>query len=300
MDERQAGPGRPTHPGAYYATRMARVLAYIDQHLTQPLELAELAALVAFSPFHFHRVFLDWQGETPQAYIRRARMTRAAALLQYAPQSPIREVALLSGFTSPESFVRAFRSFFDVTPSSWRKSGLHSAPAQRLPPLQDAACAARVRLCYLPRMQVAYQRKIGPYGEDEARVWARLAELLREAGVGLDGACAMGIGLDDPRLTPPSHCRFDACVEIPASLRLPAHIPVKWIDAGMYAHLPLQPAEIMRHADKEAYWRWLFECWLPASRFDINSHPCFELYPGGIAQACGGVGELCLPVKKGR
>ena len=38
-----------------YTLRMSRVLEHIDQHLDQPLELADLARVAHFSPYHFHR-----------------------------------------------------------------------------------------------------------------------------------------------------------------------------------------------------------------------------------------------------
>lgn len=300
MGKRQTGPGRPIYPGEYYASRLGKVLAYIDHHLHQPLALAELAALVAFSPFHFHRVFLDWQGETPQAYIRRARLTRAAALLQYAPQCPVREVAQLSGFTSPEAFVRAFRAFFGHTPSGWRKSPPPAPRAAQLPDATALWCAQRVQLRFLPRRRVAYQRKIGPYGEQEAQLWQRLQQLLLQAGHACDSAaplCAIGIGLDDPRLTPAGRCRFDACIEIGAAQKLPVQIPLKWIGGGMHAVLPLPAEHPLGTDDKDAYWRWLFESWLPASGYAINSQPCFELYANGMPQAGGAGGALCLPLQ---
>lgn len=57
-------------PRAEYAQRMHRVHAYIDDHLGEALELADLAAVAHFSPFHFHRLFAAWHGETPAEYLR--------------------------------------------------------------------------------------------------------------------------------------------------------------------------------------------------------------------------------------
>jgi len=42
---------------AEYQARMHRVLAHIDTHLDEPLDLATLAGVAHFSPFHFHRLF---------------------------------------------------------------------------------------------------------------------------------------------------------------------------------------------------------------------------------------------------
>ena len=61
---------------AEYARRMNRVLDYIDLHLDQPLDLARLAGVANFSPFHFHRVFAAWMGETLGDYARRRRLEK--------------------------------------------------------------------------------------------------------------------------------------------------------------------------------------------------------------------------------
>lgn len=47
-----------------YADRMNKVLGYIDAHLDAPLNLEALAEVAHFSPFHFHRLFVAWFGET--------------------------------------------------------------------------------------------------------------------------------------------------------------------------------------------------------------------------------------------
>lgn len=47
-----------------YSRRMNHVLDYIDRHLDVPLELDTLAGIAHFSPYHFHRIFAAWLGET--------------------------------------------------------------------------------------------------------------------------------------------------------------------------------------------------------------------------------------------
>src|SRR6266851_1333326 len=51
-----------------------RVLEYIDRRLDEQLELDALAKVANFSPFHFHRLFTAWFGETLGDYMRRRRL----------------------------------------------------------------------------------------------------------------------------------------------------------------------------------------------------------------------------------
>ena len=59
---------------AEYNRRMHAVVDYIDRHLDQKLDLAALADVASFSPFHFHRLFRALMGEALGDYVRRRRL----------------------------------------------------------------------------------------------------------------------------------------------------------------------------------------------------------------------------------
>lgn len=60
-------------------------------------------------------------GETPGAHQRRVRLDRGAWLLLNS-QATVLEIALETGWESHETFTRAFRAQFGVTPSALRKN----------------------------------------------------------------------------------------------------------------------------------------------------------------------------------
>lgn len=103
-----------------YSRRMNRVLDYIDLHLGTPLALDELAGVAHFSPFHFHRVFAGWLGETLGDYLQRRRLAVGASMLAACPSDSVLSVAVTVGFGSGEAFARAFKRQFGCTPSAWR------------------------------------------------------------------------------------------------------------------------------------------------------------------------------------
>ena len=92
-------------------------MAYIDDHLEQPLDLEALAAVAHFSPFHFHRLFRAWTGETLGDYLRRRRVEMAALRLATQPRLGVLQVALAVGFGSGEAFTRAFAQRFGMSPT---------------------------------------------------------------------------------------------------------------------------------------------------------------------------------------
>jgi AraC family transcriptional regulator len=99
---------------------MHRVLEHIDKHLDQPLDLGTLAEVAHFSPFHFHRLFAAWMGETLGDYLRRRKIEVAAMRLVAQPRVPVLHIALSVGFGSAEAFARAFRARFGCSPTFWR------------------------------------------------------------------------------------------------------------------------------------------------------------------------------------
>jgi AraC family transcriptional regulator len=108
-----------------YIARINRVLDYIETNLAKPLTLEELAAVSCFSPFHFHRIFRAFVGETIGQHISRLRLEKAATLLFSTPEKSITTIALDCGFSSSATFARAFRETFGASASAWRES-IHS------------------------------------------------------------------------------------------------------------------------------------------------------------------------------
>ena len=92
---------------AEYERRIHRVMAHVDRHLDQPLDLEALAAVANFSAFHFHRLFRAWVGETLGDYLRRRRVETGALRLVTQPRTSVLEVALAVGFGSGEAFAIA-------------------------------------------------------------------------------------------------------------------------------------------------------------------------------------------------
>ena len=106
-----------------YDKRVNRVIDHVRAHLAEPLTLADLARVAAFSPFHFHRVFRAITGETLFGFIQRVRVERAAAALIGRHDASVLEIALDHGFASAATFARAFRTHFGMSATRWRAGG---------------------------------------------------------------------------------------------------------------------------------------------------------------------------------
>ena len=84
-----------------------RMQDYIEAHLEETIGLSDLAKVSVFSPWHSHRLFQEYTGLPPAAYIRRLRLAKAALRLKNE-NIHIIEVAFDLGFGSVDGFTRAF------------------------------------------------------------------------------------------------------------------------------------------------------------------------------------------------
>lgn len=94
---------------------LQKAFDYIESHLTEELEAADIAAQANYSSYHFQRVFGILCGYSLGEYIRMRRLTLAGSELASTDIKVI-DAALKYGYDSPESFGRAFSRFHGITP----------------------------------------------------------------------------------------------------------------------------------------------------------------------------------------
>jgi AraC family transcriptional regulator len=99
--------------------KLQRVLAFIEQHLAEPVRIERLAAAVHMSPFHFARLFKQATGQPPHAYLTARRVERAKELLSDACL-PLIHVAANVGFQTQGHFTEVFRRHAGMTPRHFR------------------------------------------------------------------------------------------------------------------------------------------------------------------------------------
>ncbi|MBP1994454.1 AraC family transcriptional regulator [Paenibacillus eucommiae] len=102
--------------------RMNGSLSYIEEMLTDEIDFKEVARLAACSEYHFTRMFSFLAGVTLSEYIRRRRLSKAALELQHSSIRII-DAAIKYGYSTPDSFTRAFRSLHGITPTEARRLG---------------------------------------------------------------------------------------------------------------------------------------------------------------------------------
>ena len=274
---------------AHHVRRLEGVVDHVDAHLDDNLSLERMAGVAAMSPFHFHRLFHAWAGETLGEFVRRRRLDVAAGRLRHCPDESVTAIALGCGFSAPEVFARVFRDHFGASPSQWRRLGVAHD-------VEPSASTHEVRVTREPACDLLFMRARGDFGAVAPALWSRFSRAVQT--LGLDDRPQWIMGLDDPGITPAARCRLDACVQLPAehastlsaAQMLQRRIPERWV-----ATLPYEgPPEGIAGA-----WRALLDDWLPQAPFQLAIGAFFERYdpadglPGGASVRC----RLGMPVE---
>lgn len=109
---------------------LARALAWLEQHLETPYDLASVAAAAAVSPRTLLRHFRQELGRSPLDQLHRMRCARARVMLEITLES-VPTIALACGYSDPHAFRRVFARHCGCTPSAYREAHALRAPRAR-------------------------------------------------------------------------------------------------------------------------------------------------------------------------
>lgn len=95
----------------------------VENNLKSDLNVADLAKQVGYSLYHFIRLFQGVTGSTPKEYINQRKLTEAAKEILIST-GKISDLAFDYHFNDYETFSRAFKRMFDITPTECRNHSI--------------------------------------------------------------------------------------------------------------------------------------------------------------------------------
>jgi AraC-like DNA-binding protein len=119
----------PTEPKEF----VAAAIAYLRQHLHEPVGMADLVRHVGFSRARMFDMFKAQTGLTPNDYLQRMRIEKAQEQLRQTKLS-VTEIGLAVGFSSAQYFSTVFARYTGVSPTRFRKGARSGGPS----PLADS------------------------------------------------------------------------------------------------------------------------------------------------------------------
>lgn len=138
-------------------------IGYIEDHLSEPLNLDTVAGAVHYSKYHLHRTFVKETGLTIHSYAQRRQLTEAAKLLVFSDK-PIIEIALTAGYESRQAFTAIFKEMYKKTPHQYRKEK-EFYPLQLRYRLQHVSVKDREPFCWKERITLAANEDISQWME---------------------------------------------------------------------------------------------------------------------------------------
>ena len=120
-----------------------------------PVDAADIAARLGTTEHHLRRMFSSLAGMPLSDYVRRRRMSLAAADL-VAPGEDLLTIAVRYGYGSAEAFGRAFRAVHGAGPGDVRRAGgpLRTQPRIRFHLTVEGSVPVDTRIAHLPAVRL--------------------------------------------------------------------------------------------------------------------------------------------------
>ncbi|MGF1698501.1 AraC family transcriptional regulator [Vibrio lamellibrachiae] len=281
-----------------YHQRLTPVIRHLEKHYNSALNLEEVAKLACLSPYHFHRIFKAVTSETLNDYLRRLRLENAANDLFYRKPA-ITNVALEYGFSSSQSLAKAFKQYFNLTPTqirqcesidtfssllksskighSLRKIGHASSSedsytAPELTKRSNNMTTETMEIQHFDAANLAYVRVNGPYGENYDPAIGKLYGWAGPNGFAQNGS--IFIYHDNPEITPDEKCRTDICLFVDEDTVPTNGIEAKPFSGGKYGVIRKTITDKSQYAST---WDLLMSQ-IVEQGIDSDDRPCFEFY----------------------
>ena len=254
-----------------YVQRINKVVAYINNHLDETLDLKTLANEAALSDFHFHRIFKALKGEAIGGYITRLRLEATARLLRYTALT-IEEIAFNIGYETPASLSKAFKKQYGISPTEYRTNkDTYIMKKEIINP--DLALKAP-KIVTLEPKNLIYVALTGAYGSlDYGKAYEQLWAVIKAQKLFTKGIESICISYDDPKITEGSLQRSDVCLAIHKSATPQEEVSCKTLAGGKYAVFFYQGCYENLSQVYDTAVRWVID-----HQYTLREEPFFEKY----------------------
>ncbi len=253
----------------HYLKRVQQGIDFVEAHLDTEIELSDVAKAAGLSQWHFQRVFRALTNETLKTYIRSRRFAKALDQL-LGTKLPILDIAMAAGYETQESFTRAFKSCFSITPGQYRAFGSRSLFVKKVEVDADYLRHIHRNVSLVPEvyeqraMQLVAVRTLF-YGIDSEKnnlakklppLWASFLERLGEVPHAVPGVC---YGVVSPLRDSSDQLQYFAAIEVSQkAVLLPAGMLALEVPGARYAKFGHQgPAQGIDNTVNYIYSSWL-------------------------------------------
>ena len=254
-----------------YIQRINKVVAYINNHLDETLDLKTLANEAALSDFHFHRIFKALKGEAIGGYITRLRLEATARLLLYTALT-IEEIAFNIGYETPASLSKAFKKQYGISPTEYRTNKDTYIMKKEI--INPDLALKTPKIVTLEPKNLIYVALTGAYGSlDYGKAYEQLWAVIKAQKLFSKGIESICISYDDPKITEGSLQRSDVCLAIHKSATPQDEVSCKTLAGGKYAVFFYQGSYENLSQVYDTAVRWVID-----HQYTLREEPFFEKY----------------------
>ena len=254
-----------------YVQRINKVVAYINNHLDETLELKTLANEAALSDFHFHRIFKALKGEAIGGYITRLRLEATARLLRYTALT-IEEIAFNIGYETPASLSKAFKKQYGISPTEYRTNKDTYIMKKEI--INPDLALKTPKIVTLEPKNLIYVALTGAYGSlDYGKAYEQLWAVIKAQKLFTKGIESICISYDDPKITESTLQRSDVCLAIHKPATPQEEVSCKTLAGGKYAVFFYQGSYENLSQVYDTAVRWIID-----HQYTLREEPFFEKY----------------------
>ena len=254
-----------------YIQRINKVVAYINNHLDETLDLKTLANEAALSDFHFHRIFKALKGEAIGGYITRLRLEATARLLRYTSLT-IEEIAFNIGYETPASLSKAFKKQYGISPTEYRTNKDTYIMKKEI--INPDLALKTPKIVTLEPKNLIYVALTGAYGSlDYGKAYEQLWAVIKAQKLFTKGIESICISYDDPKITEGSLQRSDVCLAIHKPATPQDEVSCKTLAGGKYAVFFYQGSYENLSQVYDTAVRWVID-----HQYTLREEPFFEKY----------------------
>lgn len=281
-----------------------RVVQHVEHRLTEDIDIAALARDLGTTEYHVRRMFSSLAGMPLSEYVRRRRMTVAAA--DVLGSNDLLAIAVRYGYGSTEAFGRAFRAVHGVSPGGARRDGgpLRSQPQLRFRLTVEGNSSMDTRITDRPAFRLVGHSARVPLIHDgvNPQIQAHIASLPASEHPRLkalsdtEPAGLLQVSADvDPDYTEGSELTYLHGVAVSEATTVPGDLDVIDVPAGAWAVFRSSGAY---PAALQATWAATATEWFPSNPWRLRPGPSIVSVLDRADDFSTATTELWLPVER--
>lgn len=94
-------------------------ISFLEQYYQDDITVEDMARFCGLNRSYFSKIFKETMAQTPQEFLIRYRMDKAATMLKLTPLS-IGDISNAVGYHNQLHFSRAFKNTYEISPRQWR------------------------------------------------------------------------------------------------------------------------------------------------------------------------------------